>query len=112
VSVFPSRAGWLGIPVGLLSTFFAFAFVQGEDAAFLAGAVIAAVGGAVLPYPHRLVAIGIGALLYWLMWHIPQGGADSPLNYIVAYCSAGFGFGAFLTTVFLMLRSRLVEFHR
>jgi hypothetical protein len=78
-----------------------------SDAAAWSGPIIAAVCGAMLPRPDRLAAMAIGVLLYWLMFHIPQGGADSPVNGIAAYCSAGFALGAFISTLVMEIATRL-----
>jgi hypothetical protein len=102
------RVGWLGVPIGLLATSFAMVFGVGDPVLWI-GPTIAVVGGAILPRPDRWAAAGIGIFLCWLMFQIPNGGADSPLNGIVAICSAGFVLGALLATVTVELRSRLTK---
>lgn len=103
---FPSRAGWFGVPLGLLIILFA---IVSSDAGAWTGPTVAAVGGAILPRPDRWAAIAVGLFLCWLMFQIPNGGADSPLNGIAAICSAGFALGASLTTVVVELRGRLTR---
>ena len=69
-------------------------FVPDETAGLAAGALIAGLGAFFLPRLDRFAAVPVGLVATWLLLFVlPTGGPDSPLNLIAASCTAGFALG-------------------
>lgn len=59
-----------------------------------AGAAVAGIAAARLRDRDRLAAAAVGAAAWLLLRELPNGGADSPVNWILGCVAAGFAAGA------------------
>ena len=96
--------GWLGLPFScLLSLFLLFAGAS-DGAIIVACSVIAAAAAMSLPRLDRFLAAGAGSFTaVMLLYVLPQGGADNPLNFFFAACSAAFAVGGIISGLSALL---------
>ncbi len=92
--------GWLGLPLSCVSRVLLL-FASASDGTLVVLSSVLAAGAAMsLPRTDRMAAAGVGTLAaFTLLFVLPQGGADSPVNFFFAICSAAFSVGALLGTV-------------
>jgi hypothetical protein len=104
-----NRLGWLGPPWAVLAVLALLTTGIGDRLALAAGAAIASLAAASLPGFDRKVAVAAGAFATWLLiWFVPQGGADSPVNFVVAGCTLAFAVGALSAILLVAVRRYLM----